>query len=92
MTPKCPKCGGQKLNISQHGELVDTYRQDDKDNLSVDTVNQDYTPGRVKAKCLNPDCAWQWTLRGIIHISDLDGYVLNQRAALERAKKKAGIT
>lgn len=91
MIPKCPKCGSIRLDISQHGELVDTYRQDAEGNLSVNTVNQEYTPDRVRAKCLNSTCKWEWTLRGVSHIAYLDGYILNVQTAQKRAKKKAGM-
>lgn len=89
MTPKCPKCGNVRLDISQHGELVDVYRQDTEGKLSVNTVGQDYTPERVRAKCLNPECEWEWTVRGVCHISELDGYILNMQEALKRAEEKS---
>jgi len=68
---KCPKCGKQPGEIQENAEAMICYPLEN--GKYIDTV--EWAPGDIKgmyAYC--SDCKYQWTLRGILQITDFEDY------------------
>jgi hypothetical protein len=67
---KCPKCGKQPDDLQENAEAMLCYHLEDGKYIDMG-----WLPGNItgmSAYC--SDCEYQWTLRGILQITDFEDY------------------